>query len=108
MVRDGAGGEAMVSAASLVSSAPLRSDRLASYAEDLLNEADHLFDQELLSGSTMSGPAMRAELHRVRSQLSRARSILRERPGSAAALTMEVLAKLDELAAARYGARGMQ
>jgi hypothetical protein len=93
--------ECLVTAANVVSSQPLRSERLAELAMDLLTEADHLFDQEQLNGSAYAGPSMRTELQRVRSTLARAREVRTNRPGSAVALAIEVLRDLDRLAAAR-------
>jgi hypothetical protein len=96
--------DCLVTAATVISSPPVRSPLLAGYAADLLNEADHLFDQELLDGSSESGPAMRAQLETLREKLRRSRRIVRDRPGTAAALASEVLSTLDNLAAAREDA----
>ncbi|MEQ4304782.1 SCO2524 family protein [Plantactinospora sp. B6F1] len=80
---------------------PLRSDRLTMHALDLLNEAEHLYDMELLDGAAEAGPKMQQTLQVVRVNLRRARDIVHERPGTAAALTSSVLRRLDELNAAR-------
>ncbi|MGI5146889.1 SCO2524 family protein [Plantactinospora sp. CA-294935] len=80
---------------------PLRSDRLTMHALDLLNEAEHLYDVELLAGAAEAGPKMQQTLQVVRVNLRRAREIVHERPGTAAALTSSVLRRLDELNAAR-------
>ncbi|MDG4790622.1 SCO2524 family protein [Micromonospora sp. WMMD1102] len=80
---------------------PLRSDRLTKHALDLLNEAEHLYDMELLAGAAAAGPKMQQTLQMVRVNLRRAREIVHERPGTAAALASAVLRQLDELAAAR-------
>jgi hypothetical protein len=93
--------ECLVAAANVVLQPPLRSRRLVDYAADLLNEAEHLFDRELLDGSSEAGHSMRTSLQQVRLSLQRARVILDERPGSAAALATDVLRELDLLAAAR-------
>lgn len=93
--------ECLVAAANMVSRAPLRSTRLTDVATDLLNEADHLFDRELLNWSGDTGPPMRANQQAVRAKLRRAREILHDRPGSAVVLASEVLRELDQLAAAR-------
>lgn len=98
--------EGLVAAADLVSGAPLRSPELATYATDLLAEADHLFDQELLSISAEAGPAMGTALHAARATLRRAHELIRSRPGTAAVLASEVLRELDRLAAARQKATG--
>jgi hypothetical protein len=98
--------ECLVAAANMVSGAPLRSTRLTEVATELLNEADHLFDRELLNWSGEAGPSMRATLQAVRANLRRAREILHDRPGSATVLASEVLRDLDRLAAARQDVTG--
>lgn len=98
--------ECLVAAANVISRAPLHSTRLADLALDMLHEADHLFDRELLSGSGEAGPSMRAVLQAVRANLRRAWAVLHDRPGSAAVLASEVLRDLDRLAAARQDAAG--
>jgi hypothetical protein len=98
--------ECLVAAANMVSRAPLRSPRLAEVATDLLNEADHLYDRELLNSSGEAGPSMRTTLQAVRVNLRRAWEIRHDRPGSAMALASEVLRDLDRLAAARQDVTG--
>lgn len=98
--------ECLVAAANMVSRAPLRSTHLADFARELLSEADHLFDRELLSWSGEAGPSMRATQQAVRANLRRAREILHVRPGSAMVLASEVLRELDRLAAARQDVTG--
>jgi hypothetical protein len=98
--------ECLVIAAEFVSSPPLTSPELTDVATDLLAEADHIFDQELLSVSAEAGPAMGTALHAARATLRRAHEIMPERPGTAAVLAWEVLRELDRLAAARQRAVG--
>ncbi|MGH3873791.1 MAG: SCO2524 family protein [Pseudonocardiaceae bacterium] len=98
--------ECLVGAANLVSRPPLRSARLTELVEDLLHEADHLFDRELLSGSGEGGPSMRGSLQKARANLLRAREIMHDRPGSATVLVTEVLRELDRLAVARQDVTG--
>jgi len=98
--------DCLVTAARLISEPPVRSDLLAQIAADLLNEADHLFDRELLNGTTYSGEMLRIELDRIGAELSRARAVRRERPGVSVAVTEEVLRRLDRLAAARQSDTG--
>lgn len=98
--------ECLVAAAQLVGSEPLRSERLTEYALDLVSEAEHLFDSELLNGSSEPGPAMQDTLQRVQASLVRARELLQSRPGTAAALASEVLLNLDSLNVARRDATG--
>jgi hypothetical protein len=98
--------DCLVTAARVINEAPVRSDLLAQIAADLLNEADHLYDRELLNGTTTRGEALRLELERLGTELRRARSVRRERPGVAVAVTEEVLRKLDRLSAARRAITG--
>lgn len=98
--------ESLVFAANMADSHPLRSDQLATFSQDLLAEAEHLFDQELLAGSTEAGPAMREKIEAVRQRLRRVREIMTDRPGSAVALLLSVLRELDDLAAARQDVLG--
>jgi hypothetical protein len=93
--------QGLVNTASIISDRTLRSEALEAIAADLLSEAEHLYDQELLSGSDVGGPTMSSALNQVRAKLERARQIVRERPGTAAVLANHVLGVLDELAAAR-------
>lgn len=98
--------ECLVEAANLISGSPLRSTRLSAIALDLLNEAEHLFDDELLSSSAEVGPAMRDSLLRTQASLVRAREVLSTRPGTAFVLAGEVLRELDRLTVARRDAAG--
>ncbi|MEV4350687.1 SCO2524 family protein [Actinoplanes sp. NPDC049596] len=96
--------DCLVAAARLISDPPVRSDLLAQIAADLLNEADHLFDRELLNGTARG---LRVELERLEAELRRARTVRRESPGVAVAVTEEVLRKLDRLSAARRADSGV-
>lgn len=98
--------DCLVTAARVINEPPVRSDLLAQIAADLLNEADHLYDRERLNGSTYSGQSLREELNQIGVELERARSVRRERPGVAVAVTEEVLRKLDHLSAARRATTG--
>lgn len=98
--------ECLVGAAAVVESPPLRSERLTEYAADLLAEAEHLFDQELLMVSAEAGPAMGTALQTARTTLRRASDILPLRPATAIVLATDVLRELDRLAAARLTPRG--
>lgn len=93
--------ESLVIAANLADTHPLSTDSLARFAEDMLAEAEHLFDQEQLAGSTEAGKAMRERLEAIKQRLRRAREIMGARPGSAVALLQAVLIELDSLSAAR-------
>jgi hypothetical protein len=99
--------ESMIAAADLIGSHPLRSDRLFEFAGELLNEAEHLYDQELLTTDQAAPTAVgaqlgeRGRLDTIRDQLQRARDIVADRPGSATALLLDALLRLDRLAAVR-------
>jgi len=99
--------DCLVTAARVIGDPPVRSDLLAQIAADLLTEADHLYDRELLNGSTYSGATLSEELNRIGVELQRARTVRNERPGVAVAVTEEVLRKLDRLSAARRADSGM-
>jgi hypothetical protein len=98
--------QCLVTAASLVSGRPLPTELLGEVADGLLSEAEHLYDQELLRGSTEAGPAMRATLQEVETSLRRARSLISDRPASAIVRVNEALLVLDRLAAARQDIGG--
>jgi hypothetical protein len=98
--------ECLVSAAGVVLGPPVRSTVLATHAADLLNEAEHLYDRELLTGSSEAAEPLRETLTRVRLSLDRARQIQHERPATSVALATEVLSELDQIAAARQDTVG--
>jgi hypothetical protein len=93
--------EALVAVANVLDQPPTRNDNLSRYAVDLLREAQQISDRDLLNGGLEAGPQLRDALRLANITLSRAREILAERPGTAAALAFEVLRQLDRLEAAR-------
>jgi hypothetical protein len=99
--------ESLLFSATMTTGSPLRDEGISAFAANLLAEADHLLDQEQLAGSTEAGPQLRGEIQSVRSSIDRAREIVFGRPGSATALLLEALRKLDQLAAARQGPPGV-
>jgi hypothetical protein len=103
--------ECLVGATNLLNDPPLRSDRLTESARDLLNEAQHLFDSELLRGTTRPGrslrdSSLRDSLRQMEAHLLRAREIISDRPGTALVLASAVLRDLDGLEVARRDAEG--
>ena len=98
--------ESLVIAANIADSHPLRSDTLATLALDLVAEADHLLDKELLAGAAGGARPLRERVDAVRHRVQRSRDILADRPGSAVALLLSVLRELDDLEAARPEALG--
>jgi len=93
--------EGLVEVAQVIDQPPTRDEGLASNAVSLLREAEQIFDREVVNGGLESGPALRDTLRLVDVTLRRAREILAERPGTAAALICDSLRQLDRLEAAR-------
>lgn len=98
--------DCLVTAAGLIGEQPPPSELLGQVAEDMLNEAEHLYDRELLNGTTTRGEALRVELEQIGTELRRARAVRPGRPGVAIALAQEVLRRLDRLSAARRADSG--
>lgn len=92
--------EAMVIAAQFATSEPARSRNLETLTHDLLVEAEHVYDQELLRGSGNAGPALAQEIRSVGTTIRHAKDIVDERPGTAFALGVKALIDLDRLIAA--------
>src|SRR6266487_916617 len=91
--------EVLVAAAN-VTQATVTSE-LIGHAQQLLAEAEHLFDQERLRGTNDTGEQMRESFQVVGAKLRRARELLRDRPATAGVLAGDVLRELDTLDAAR-------
>jgi hypothetical protein len=96
----------LVDAAVLLSDTPLRGTDLTIVSAQLLAEAEHLFDQQLLTISAEAGPTMRTKMEALRGKLRRARDVQRDKPGTATALALAVLEDLDQIAVARLNAVG--
>ncbi|WP_157756792.1 hypothetical protein [Plantactinospora sp. KBS50] len=69
---------------------------MASHAQELIDEAEYLFDQELMRG-TFAGEAMRRSMRSIRASLSRAQQLVKERPGTAAAVANTMLLQLNDI-----------
>jgi len=93
--------EVLVGAANVTQTPPVASDEISELADQLVAEAEHLFDRERLRGTSDTGEQMRESFQVVDSQLRRARELLRNRPGTAIVLASDVLKVLDSLDAAR-------
>ncbi|WP_436527103.1 SCO2524 family protein [Actinoplanes sp. HUAS TT8] len=91
----------LVGAAGLVSQEPLVNDRLVGQAYDLLYEAEHLYDMELMRGSAGVSLGLKDHLTEIRTKLERARAIARTRPAVAVASASAALEMLGNLDAAR-------
>ncbi|MDH6141248.1 hypothetical protein P3T35_003265 [Kitasatospora sp. GP30] len=93
--------EALISTANMIGETPIRSPRLTEVATDLLGEADHLLDKEMMAAAGGGFASVQNTLNQAESRLHLARRLLRDNPGTACALAIQVLSSLDELAAAR-------
>ncbi|MFL6145297.1 MAG: SCO2524 family protein [Labedaea sp.] len=96
--------EALVAAARTFADPPLRSTQVKSRALDLLHEADHLLNQEMLESGADETPVRQAELSSIEATLARARRLLVRQPGTANALANEALRRLDQLTVAHLDA----
>jgi hypothetical protein len=93
--------EVLVAAANVTQSPSAATFELMESAQQLLAEAEHLFDQERLRGTNDTGLQMRESFQVVGAKLRRARELIRERPGTASVLAGDVLRELDMVDAAR-------
>ncbi|HEU5469558.1 MAG TPA: SCO2524 family protein [Actinophytocola sp.] len=97
--------EGLVAAARTFDEAPVRSTAVINRAQELLHEADHLLNREMLQDADVDdGSARRDELTSIEATLARARRILIQQPGTANALAMDALRRLDEMAVAHLDA----
>lgn len=96
--------EALVATARTYLASPLRSNLMAERVIDLLNEADHLLNQEMLTADAEDQSEMSIEITKIESRLERARTLLSELPSTAYVLAGDALLRLDELAVARINA----
>ncbi|MGW0184074.1 SCO2524 family protein, partial [Nocardia sp. NPDC003345] len=83
---------------------PLAPSSMVARAIDLMSEAEHLLNQEELEVEGDDPTPKQAAVNRIRQSLDRARTVLRERPGTAYSLATQALIQLDELAYARQDA----
>lgn len=93
--------EVLVAAANVTQSYRAATPDLTEHAEQLVSEAEHLFDKERLRGTSDTGEQMRESFQVVGAKLRRARELLRDRPGTASVLASDVLRELDTVDAAR-------
>jgi hypothetical protein len=93
--------EVLVAAANVTQSLSPPPSALLENASQLIAEAERLFDQERLWGTNDTGAQMRDSFQVVGATLRRARELLRDRPGTASALALDMLRELDKLDAAR-------
>jgi hypothetical protein len=94
--------EALVAAANVTLSPTVSANpELVRDAVQLIAEAEHLFDKELLRGTNDTGVRLRETFQVVGAKLRRARELLNDRPGTARVLASDVLRALDAVDAAR-------
>ncbi|GIH69362.1 SCO2524 family protein [Sphaerimonospora thailandensis] len=96
--------EFLVAATQARSDPPLRNPRLVEMAYEMLGEAEHLLDQELVLRPLTAGQTIQPKLRGIQAALQRARAIIDERPATAQALVYDALLDLERLAAARDNA----
>lgn len=96
--------EFLVSAAASSGEPPLRSPQLVELALQMLGEAEHLLDQELVTRPLVGGQTIQPKLRSIQASLQRARAIVSDRPATAQALINDALLGLERLSAARDSA----
>ncbi|MBB2743554.1 UNVERIFIED_ORG: hypothetical protein FHR35_003390 [Microbispora rosea subsp. rosea] len=96
--------EFLVSAATSSGEPPLRSPQLVELALQMLGEAEHLLDQELVTRPLVGGQTIQPKLRSIQASLQRARAIVSDRPATAQALINDALLGLERLSAARDSA----
>ncbi|KAB8184816.1 SCO2524 family protein [Microbispora catharanthi] len=96
--------EFLVSAATSSGEPPLRSPQLVELALQMLGEAEHLLDQELVTRPLIGGQTIQPKLRSIQASLQRARAIVSDRPATAQALINDALLGLERLSAARDSA----
>jgi hypothetical protein len=96
--------EVMVQAYEMYRQPPIRSLELTDLARALLSESAHLLGNEQMEPAPTDDGRHGMQLRNIEVKLRRARSLVDEQPGTAYALTLDVLGQLDSLARAREAA----
>ncbi|MEU6256382.1 SCO2524 family protein [Streptomyces sp. NPDC047043] len=96
--------EVMVQAHAMYRQPPIRSAELTDLARALISEAAHLLGNEQMEPTPSDDGRHGLQLRNIEVKLRRARSLVDEQPGTAYALTLDVLGQLDSLARAREAA----
>ncbi|MGI5375274.1 SCO2524 family protein [Streptomyces sp. CA-251387] len=96
--------EVMVQAHEMYRQPPIRSLELTELARALLSESAHLLGNEQMEPAPKDDGRHGMQLRNIEVKLRRARSLVDEQPGTAYALTLDVLGQLDALARAREAA----
>ncbi|MFE7648136.1 SCO2524 family protein [Streptomyces phaeoluteigriseus] len=96
--------ECMVAAHALYDQPPIRSAELSLLARALISEAAHLFGKEQMGQPAPTAKSPQGEeVKGIEADLRRARLLVDEQPGTAYALALGVLSRLDSLSRARGG-----
>lgn len=93
--------EALVAAASTFGQEPPRSPVMYDHLLRLLNEADHVYNQELLRSNVNEKTSLRDRLDEIGTLIARARELRNRRSSTAISLAEEALRLLDALEVAR-------
>ncbi|WP_405520773.1 SCO2524 family protein [Streptomyces canus] len=96
--------EVMVQAHEMYRQPPIRSVELTELATALISEAAHLLGNEQMEPAPSDDGRHGLQLRNIEVKLRRARSLIDEQPGTAYALTLDVLGQLDALVRAREAA----
>lgn len=96
--------EVMVQAHAMYRQPPIRSLELTELARALLSESAHLLGSEQMEPAPTDTGRHGMELRNIEVKLRRARRLVDEQPGTAYALTLDVLGRLDSLVRAREAA----
>ncbi|MET9500650.1 SCO2524 family protein [Streptomyces sp. NPDC006259] len=96
--------ECMVAAHALYDQPPIRSAELSLLARALISESAHLFGKEQMEQPAPTPKSPQGEeIKGIEADLRRARLLVDEQPGTAYALALGVLSRLDSLSRARGG-----
>jgi hypothetical protein len=93
--------DCMITAGQMIGARRKPTELLSQIATDMLDEAEHLHDGELLNSSAKTGTTLREELDRMGVELRLAREMLATQPSITVAITGPVLHRLGVHAAAR-------
>lgn len=96
--------EALVATAFAFEQEPPRSPVMYDYLIRLLNEADHVYNQELLRSNVFEKTALRDRLEEIGTLIGRSRELSKRRTSTAIAKAEEALRLLDALEVARLDA----
>ena len=96
--------EALVATASAFEQEPPRSPVMYDHLVRLLNEADHVYNQELLRSDVYEKSSLRDRLEEIGTLIKRAREISHRRTSTAISLAEQALRLLDALEVARVDA----